>query len=125
MFDETQMKQLVELISVTVAATVQQQQAAAAAIDAPPSATGTSTATMLSPNDGPSLKVELRKFSGEGADWDESHKVYSSQARILGFAGELAATDEIRIRAEGFNSQGIDLLRVKRASEAWVSFVTT
>ena len=125
MFDETQMKQLAELISVTVAATVQQQQAAAAATDAPPSATGTSPAKTLSPNDGPSLKVELHKFSGEEADWDESHKVYSSQARILGFAVELVATDEIRIRAEDFNSQGIDPLRVKRASEACVSFVTT
>ena len=52
--------------------------------------------------------------------------MYSSQARILGFAEELVATDEIRVRAEDFNSrQGIGLLRVKRASKAWLSLITT
>ena len=68
MLDEAQMKQLAELISVTVAATVQQQQAAAAATAASPAATGTTTATTPSPNDGPMLKGELRKYSGEEVD---------------------------------------------------------
>ena len=47
-------------------------------------------------------------FSGEETDWDTWHKVYSSQARIHGFSEDLAATDEIRVGAEDFNSQGID-----------------
>ena len=98
------MKQLVELISVTVAGTVQQQLAAAAATAASAAATGRATATTLSSNDGSRLKVELQKFSGEKEDWDEWHKMYSSQARILGFAEELVATDEIMIGAEDFNS---------------------
>ena len=60
-------------ISITVAATVQQQQAATAA--SPAVATGTATTTTPSPNVGPRLKVALRKFSGEEANWDEWHKV--------------------------------------------------
>ena len=120
-----QMNQLAKLISVAVAATVQQQQAAAGANAAPPAATGTATATTSSPNDGPRLKVTLRKFSGKEADWDEWHKVYSSQARILGFAKELVETDEIRVGADNFNSQGVNPLRAKRASEAWLFLITT
>ena len=119
------MEQLSELISVNVAATVQQQQATTAATVASPTATETPTTTTLSPNDDPRFKVELQKFSGEEEDWDEWHKVYSSQARILGFAEELVATDEIRVGAENFSSQGIDPLRAKRASEAWLSLITT
>ena len=61
------MNQLAKLISVAVAATVQQQQAAAGVNAAPPAATGTATATTSSPNDGPRLKVTLRKFSGKEA----------------------------------------------------------
>ena len=108
MFDAAQMKQLAELIFVTVAATVQKWQATATAFPASPAATGTPTATTLLPNDGPRLKVELTMFSGEETDWDTWHKVYSSQARIRGFSEELVATDEIRVGAEDFNSQGID-----------------
>ena len=69
--------------------------------------------------------MEQRKFPGEEADWDEWHKVHSSQARILGFAEELVSTDEIRAGAEDFSSQGIDPLRAKRASEAWFFLITT
>ena len=81
------------------------------------------TATTPSPKDGPKLKFEKRKFPGEEADWDKWHNVYSSQARILVFAKELVATDEIRVGAENFNSQGINPLRAKRASEAWFSLI--
>ena len=35
------------------------------------------------------------------------------------------ATDEIRAGAEDFNSQGIDPLRAKRASDTWLSPITT
>ena len=119
------MKQLAELISVTVPETGQQQQVAAAATAASAAATGTATATALSSNDGPRLKVELRKFSGKEADWDKWHKIYSLQAKILGFAEELVATDEIRVGAESFSSQDNDPLRAKRASEAWLSLITT
>ena len=104
----------------------QQQQVAAAATAASPAVTKTATATTPSPTDGSRLKVELRKFSGEEADCDEWHKMYSSQARILGFAEELVATYEIRVGAEDFNSQGIDPLRAKQhASAAWLSVITT
>ena len=99
-------------------ATIQKQQATATATAASPAATGTATARTLSPNDRLRLKVKLQTFSGEEADWVEWHKVYSSQARIRGFAKELVAIDEIRAEAEDFNSQGIDLLQTKRASEA-------
>ena len=75
--------------------------------------------------DGPRMKVELRAFSGEEADWEEWHKFFTSKARVLGFAGELVATDEIKVGAEDFNSRGIDPLRTKRASEAWLSLTTT
>ena len=68
MFDKVQIKQLAELISVTVAATIQQQQATAAATAAYPPATKTATATTLSPDDGPRLKVEVHKFSAEEID---------------------------------------------------------
>ena len=34
--------------------------------------------------------------------------MYSVQARVHGFSEDLAATDEIRVGAEDFNSQGID-----------------
>ena len=125
MFDAAQMKQLAELIFVAVAATVQKQQATAAVTTASPAATGTATATTLSLNDSPRPKVELKMFSGEEADWDKWHKVYSSQARINSFAEELVATDEIRVGAEDFNSQGIDSLRAKCASETWLSLTTT
>ena len=125
MFDVAQMKQLTKLISIAVAAMIQQQQAAAEATAVSPAAIGMATATTPSSNDGPRLKVELRKFSGEEADWDEWYKVYSSQSRILGFAEELVATDETRVGAEDFNSQGIDPLQTKRASEAWLSLITT
>ena len=81
----------------------QQQQAAAAAPAASSAATGTAKATTPSPNNGPRLKVELRKFSGEKADLEEWHKVQLSQARILGFAEELVVTDEIRVEAWDFN----------------------
>ena len=47
-------------------------------------------------------------FFGEETDWNTWHKVYSSQARINGFTEELVATDEIRVGAEDFVSQGID-----------------
>ena len=50
--------------------------------------------------------------------------MYLSQARIFGFAEELVATGEIRVGAEDFNSQGINPLRAKRASEAWLSLIT-
>ena len=69
--------------------------------------------------------MALRKFSGEEADWDEWHKVYSSQARILCIAEELVATDETRVGAEDFHCQGIDPLRAKHAFEAWLSLLTT
>ena len=119
------MKQLAELISVTVAATVPQQQATVVATAASPAATVMATTTTLSPNDGSRLKVELQKLSGEEADWDDWHKVNSSQTRILGSTEELVATDEVRVGAEDFNSQGIDPLRAKRASGAWLSLITT
>ena len=77
------------------------------------------------PNDGPRLEVELRKFSGKETDLDEWHIAYTLHARILGFAEELVAKDEIRVGAEDFNSQGIDLLQAKRASEAWFSLIAT
>ena len=83
------MKQLAELISVTVSATGHKQQATAAATAAFPVETGTATATTLRPNDGPRLKMEQQKFSMEEEDLDEWHKVYSSQVRIHGFAEEL------------------------------------
>ena len=51
--------------------------------------------------------------------------MYSSQAWILGFAEELEATDKVRVGAEDFNSLGIDPLRAKRASEAWLSLIAT
>ena len=51
--------------------------------------------------------------------------MYSSQAKILGVAEELVASNEIRVKAEDFNSQGIDPLRTKRASEAWLFLTTT
>ena len=51
--------------------------------------------------------------------------MYSSQARILGFAEELVATDEIRVGVVDFNSQGIDPLRAKRASKARLFLVST
>ena len=51
--------------------------------------------------------------------------MHSSQAKILGFAEELAATDEIMVGAQAFNSQGIDPLRAKHASEVWLSLITT
>ena len=35
------------------------------------------------------------------------------------------ATDEIKVRAEDFKSQGIDSLRTKCAFEAWLSLITT
>ena len=44
--------------------------------------------------------MKLQKFSGGEADWDEWHKVCSSQARVLGFAEELVETDEIRVGAQ-------------------------
>ena len=121
MFDVAQIKLLVKLISVTAAATVKEQQAATVPTAVSPTATGMTTATTPSLNDGPRLKGKLREFSGEKADWDEWHKVHSSQARILGVAEELMATDEIRVGAENFNSQDIDPLRAKRTFEAWVS----
>ena len=62
------MKQFAELILVTVAATAQKKQVTAAATAASPVATGTATTTTLSPNDGPTLKVELTMFSEEEAD---------------------------------------------------------
>ena len=65
------MKQLTELISITVGATIQQQLVAPAATAASPAATGTATATTLLTNDGPKLKVELQELSGEEKDWDE------------------------------------------------------
>ena len=108
MIDAAQMKQLAELIFVPVAATVQKSQATATATPSSPAATGTPAAATLLPNDGPRLKVKLTMFSGEETDCDTWHKVYSSQARIHGFAKELVATDEIRVGAEDFNSQGID-----------------
>ena len=118
------MKQSAELIFVTVAATLQQKQTAAAATTASPEVTGATTATTSS-NDGQRLTVELPKFSGQEADWGERYKTFSSQARILSFAEELVATDEIKVGAEDFNSEGIDPLRAKRASEAWFSLITT
>ena len=48
----------------------------------------------------------------------------SSQARIPDFAEELVATNEIRVGAEDLNSQGIDSLRAKCASGAWLSLIT-
>ena len=124
MFDEAQIKCSGEFVSFTVAATVQKQQATASATTASLTATGTATATTLSLNDGPSLKVELRTFSGQEAHWDEWHKVYSSKIRIFGFADELVATDEIRVEDEDFNSRGIGPLRAKRASEVGLSLAT-
>ena len=103
------MKQLAGLISVTVVVKVQQRQASEATATSP-AATGTVTATTPSPTNGPWLKVELKKFSGKEADRDEWHKMYSSQARILGFVKELVATDEIRVGAEDFDNEGIDPL---------------
>ena len=117
------MNQLAELIFITVAATVQKQQATAAVTAASPTATGTPRATTLSPNDGPRLKVELKMFSGKEINWDKWHKVHLSQARINGFAEEMVATDETRVGGEDFNSQSIDSLRAKCASEAWFSFI--
>ena len=64
-------------------------------------------------------------LSGLEADWDKWHKVYSSQTRIHGFANEVVATDEVRVGAEDFNSQGIDSLRAKCVSEVWLSLITT
>ena len=119
------MNQLAKLISVTVAATVQQHQAAAGANAASPAATGTATAMTSSPNDGPRLKVKLQKLSGKEEDWDEWHKAYSSQARILDVAEELVETDEIRVGVDNFNSQGVNPMRAKRASEAWLSLIIT
>ena len=110
MFDGVQMKQLVELISVTAAALVQQQQAAAAVTTTSPAPKRMTPATTLSSNDGSRLMMELRKFSGEEADWDKWHKMYSSQTMILGLAKELVATDEILDGAEDFNIQDIDPL---------------
>ena len=46
--------------------------------------------------------------------------MYLSQPRKIGFVEKLVATDEIRVVSEDFNSQGIDLLREKRA---WLSFI--
>ena len=71
------------------------------------------------------MKAERRAFSGEEADWKDMHKDFTSQARILGFAGELVATDKVKVGAEDFNSQGIDPLGAKRASETWLSPITT
>ena len=85
----------------------------------------TASATTPSPNDGPGLKVQLRKFSAEEENWDEWHNVYLSQAKILGFTAKLVATDEIRVGAENFSCQGINPLRAKRASEAWLFLVTS
>ena len=51
--------------------------------------------------------------------------MYSSTTRILDFAEKLVATDEIRVGAEDFNSQGIAPLRAKRAFEAWFSLTAT
>ena len=68
MFDKAQMEHLAELISVTVAATVHQQQATAASTAVSPAGTRRAKATTPSPNNGPVLKVELRKSSGEEAD---------------------------------------------------------
>ena len=119
------MNQLTELIFVTVAATVQKRQATAAIIAASPTAAGTARATTLSPNDGLRLKVELKMFSGKETNWEKWHKVHSSQTRINGFAEEMVATDEIRVGAEEFNSQGIDSLRAKYASKARLSLITT
>ena len=51
--------------------------------------------------------------------------MYSSQAKIVGFAEDLVVTDEIRAGAEDFNSQGIDPLRAKCASDAQLSLITT
>ena len=96
------MKQLTELRSVIVATTVQKQQASTTATAASPAAMGTATARTLSPNDRPRLKVELQTFSGEEADWDEWHKVYSSQARIHGFAQELVAELEVTYSVPGY-----------------------
>ena len=119
------MKQLAELIFVTVAATEQKQQATAAVTAASPTATETARATTLSPNGSPRLKVELNMFSGKGANLDKWHKVHSSLAKINGFAEKMVATDEIRVGAEDFHSQGIDSLRAKCASEARLTLITT
>ena len=51
--------------------------------------------------------------------------MYSSQARILGFAEELVARDGIRVGTEDFNSQVIDPPRAKCASGARLSIITT
>ena len=83
------------------------------------------TATTPSPNDRPRLKVELRKLSGEEADWNKWHKVYSSQARKIRLRRGTDGNGRDGVGAEDFNSQGIDPLRAKRASEAWLSLITT
>ena len=69
MSDESQMKQLANLISDTVVSTMQQQQATTAATAASSAVTGTDTAIMtLSPKNDPRPKVELQKFSEEEAN---------------------------------------------------------
>ena len=120
-FGEAQIKQLTELISITMATTLQQQAAVAPSVPTPPAATSAAAPQMSA---GPKLQVDIQPFSGDEVAWDEWHKVYISQARILGFAGELTATEEIKVGAEDFNSEGIDPIRVKRASEAWLSLIT-
>ena len=67
MVNEAQMRQL-EFISVTLTATVQKQQVTAAPTAASAAATGMTTVTTPSSNDGPRLQVDLQTFSGEKED---------------------------------------------------------
>lgn len=47
-------------------------------------------------------------FLQEEQDWVDGHKIFPSQARIFGFATELATEDKIKVGAEDSSDGGAD-----------------
>ena len=73
------------------------------------------------------LKVELEDFSGRQEDSEDWRIEHLAKAEALGFAEELTTHEgrHIMVSAEGFDTSGVDPVRLPQARQAWTSLITT
>ena len=87
----------------------------------------TLTATRSTIEKSSPIKIDFKDFSEEPEDWTAWSKVHRAPLSALGCADALTKTagDETTVNRDDFDRGKVDLDRLHKAQQAWVSLVTS
>ena len=105
------------------AADERQRQSMAAMLDRRAGQTPTATRSTIEKS--PPIKTDFNEFSGESEGWTTWSEVHRAQLSALGCADGLTKTagDETKANRDDFDCGSVDMDRLRKTQQAWVSLV--